>query len=273
MNNTTESKVVDLRTNKAGPISLYEEVVRRLSYTDVYTPMSLSVFEIRKLLAPYNGRSFEYKEADGVTTIYLANENRVVIALSDGRSINIDGEDTVYTMMSYIVNSGGDLDNAASTTLFAVRALRALMTIEPVPIKLPTGNFIYGAAWLQDNIVAGLRDDSLFANLTLTGKDLLDRLDANNTMVENIVMGNEVVKISKITGGGPNRALITYELRFGVMLDVDCNILNELVSQIRFTPDAQDIVHAGIKIATFLEAIKDNPARPIVMVQEITTQG
>lgn len=265
--------IVDLRENKVGPNSLYEEVITRLSYTDVYVPMHLKMSEIRERLAPHPNQTFTHKEDNDSTSIYMANYNMAVISLTDGRSINLSGEDTVSSIMTHVIHAGGDLDKTITTTLIAVRALRALVAIESVPIELPNEYFIYGAAWLQDNILAGLRDESLITNLNLTGKDLLDRLYINNTMVESIVMNGEVVKISKVTGGGVDRALITYDLKYGVRLDADHNILDELVSQIRFTPDAEDIVRAGIKIAAFLNVKSNNTIRPIVMVHEITTQG
>lgn len=266
--------IVDLRENKVGPKSLYEQVIQRLSYTDVYEPMHLKVSEIRERLAPHPNQTFIHKEDNEATSIYMANLNMAVISLTDGRCINLAGDDTVFSIMTHVMSVCHDTDKIIGATLVAVKALRALVAIESVPIELPNEYFVYGAVWLRDNILAGIRDESLIANLSLTGKDLLDRLYANNTMVENIVIGDEVVKISKITGGGPNRALISYDLRYGIMLNVDCTILDELVNQIQFTPDAEDIVCAGIKIATFIEAIKHNPdVRPIVMVQEITTQG
>lgn len=122
--------IVDLRENKVGPKSLYEELIRRLNSADVYEPMHLKMSEIQEMLAPHPNQTFTYEEDNETTSISMSNENMVVISLPDGRSINLSGEDTVSSIMTHVIHAGGDLDKTITTTLIAVRALHSLVVLE-----------------------------------------------------------------------------------------------------------------------------------------------
>ena len=122
--------IVDLRENKVGPKSLYEELIRRLSYTDVYEPMHLKMSEIQEMLAPHPNQTFTYEEDNETTSISMSNENMVVISLTDGRSINLTGDSTVYNIMSHVLDVGADVDKTVDSTLMAVRALHSLVVLE-----------------------------------------------------------------------------------------------------------------------------------------------
>lgn len=278
MNNLPQSDTlgctaVVLRSNRDEPITLYEEVVKRLSYTDVYEPMNLTVSEIREMLAPHFNHTFEYKEFNDTTVVHMANEHMAVLSLPDGRSIILNGDNTVDSIMNRDIATGGDADKAADTTLRLVRALRALVAISVKPIEMSNEYFVYGEDWLHDMVLAGLDNKDCITNLNLTGKDLLTRLHTLNCHAEYVVTNNDNIRIAKITGGGPDRVLISYELGYGVEVNNDVTIIKALAEQIRFAPDAAVIIKAGVKIATHLNVKLSGQPRPIVNVPEVITKG
>lgn len=249
--------------------SLYKEVAYKLSYAKVRHYLSLNALSISERLDSFINGTFTYVEDDNVVSIQKDVAHSVTIKLPNNSSMYLTGSFNIGSIMTSVVDNRNDYEHASTNSVWLVKALEALFDTQDDDSTGVRGDCLQVTEWLKKEVMTGLKDVKTFDNLLFTCSDLLGRLDKLNTMSEKIVIEDTHICVKKITGLGDDRVMIVYVDNIGVMVNPESTILASLADQIAFTSDPQEIVSAGIKIATFLNHNQIPTKRPLIKIDEV----
>lgn len=235
-----------------------QQLVTNKLKRDVTDYLNLLAITISTKLDSKPDDEFVYTNNDGIcVTIQKHVARGINIRLSTGESFGIPATMSINCALSTLLESQSNNTPVVDTTVLIITALEEL--------------FIPDVIWLRRQITSGVKDVSLIDNLNMDCDALLMHLDSLNTMAETIDMNDDTIVIKRHTQPGVDSVLIKYDITHGVLIEPKTTIIYQLYRQLAYTTARNDIVQAGIKIATYLAHRGVSEKKPIVKVMEITT--